>query len=981
MSDSPKEQKFHSLLYSALFRYVENNDTKFSEVTIEKNVEGRQADIHLESHTTGSLVIEVKRDNISPYDSEVIKQARDYTEDIGADFFATCNSNDFYLFDYNDEFRLNNLEYNYANLRPISLSNPDLNGFIPQLLSAVDHLYQNGELPDQGEKEQIVGLLRTFHSTIWPAYHELAQKKYKSNEKFINLLDSWIIENDFTKLDKDKQIETAAKQYAYLLTNKILFYEVVRGQTPEPITPSDGNELESLTGVTSTDFLDEHISNKFEEIVEKIDYKPIFSNSDLFEEFPHNKKTLRQIESLVENMEEKQISGIEEDLLGDVFEELIPESERKKLGQYYTPPSIAEAVSKWALDAQSEGEMPRVLDPASGSGTFPVKTYSELKYNNHDATHQDLLDAISVIDINKFPLHLTALNLAGQNMDEQIDTLHAYNTSFFKIDPESTMLSSARLDERSTGEIGEFDTVVGNPPYIRNKNIHNKDEFRSHLSAYGSQESSPYLTGSKKIGKKSDAYVYFITHATQFLRDGGRLGFVIPPKWMSTKYGLDLQQFLFDHYRIHAVVGFAERAFEDAFVDTCLLLIERCDDEEVRRETVTNFIRVKEEMEPEDLYDTVTYGITLDQEPIDVQKRPNYRILGVRQGYLHDDGPKKMGYYLNAPLKLVNLIERDDFVELTNFVDISYGQKTGANDFFILSEEEAEQRGINERFLSPVVKSIKGMGSEVFNQEDVDKYILDVHDYVSKIENKMGEFGTDSTHTTLEEDVKSALKRDGYTAMLQYISEGEQGDEYGENAISERSTCASRKVWFDLGEQTPSELFHPKFFKWRLFTVSNRAGALTTNAVDCVHVKDHINSKVIVGLMNSSLYAALIECWGRPEPNGALQLMTYELKSVPVPDITKFSKEDISEIEEAVDDLLDGKDNAQQRLNKAIIDAVGLDSITPDELVELRKVMTSQRLEGEFETEILLKDVDATAEWSADYFDSEERGSTLDEYT
>jgi hypothetical protein len=186
MSNISKEQKFHSLLYSALYRYVENNDTKFSEVTIEKDVEGRRADIHLESNLTGSLVIEVKRDDISPYDKDVIKQARDYTRDIGADFFATCNSNDFYLFNYTDEIDLQNVPYNYANLRPINLSDTDLDGFVPQLLASIDHLYQHGRLPEQEKKEQVVGLLRTFHSTIWPAYKELAQQKYKSNEAFIN---------------------------------------------------------------------------------------------------------------------------------------------------------------------------------------------------------------------------------------------------------------------------------------------------------------------------------------------------------------------------------------------------------------------------------------------------------------------------------------------------------------------------------------------------------------------------------------------------------------------------------------------------------------------------------------------------------------------------------------------------------------------------------------------------------------------------
>jgi hypothetical protein len=366
--------------------------------------------------------------------------------------------------------------------------------------------------------------------------------------------------------------------------------------------------------------------------------------------------------------------------------------------------------------------------------------------------------------------------------------------------------------------------------------------------------------------------------------------------------------------------------------------------------------------------------MSLDQEPIDVRERPNYRIIGVRQGYLHDTGPKKIGYYLNAPLQLINLIERTDFVPLSQFVDISRGPVTGANKFFILNQDDAERRGIEERFLSPVVKSIKGMDSEVFEKGDADKYILDVHDYVKEVENQTKGFGTD---TTLEEDVKSALKRDGYESLLQYITEGENDE------IHKRNTCASRKVWFDLGEQQPPELFHPKFFKWRLFTVSNRAGALTTNAVDCVYVKEGIDSKIVIGLMNSSLYGALLECWGRIEGNGALQLMTYELGSIPVPDISEFDQKDKDKIIKATESLLSGEDDAEDQLNQAVLDAVGVNSITSEELLDMRKVMTHQRLEGEFESEVMLKNLDATTDWSAEYFreEKEEGDSTLDNFS
>jgi hypothetical protein len=259
------------------------------------------------------------------------------------------------------------------------------------------------------------------------------------------------------------------------------------------------------------------------------------------------------------------------------------------------------------------------------------------------------------------------------------------------------------------------------------------------------------------------------------------------------------------------------------------------------------------------------------------------------------------------------------------------------------------------------------MDSEVFDTEDADKYIIDVHDYVEEVEQETREFGED---TRLEEDVKDALKRDGYTGLLQYIIEGENNGEH------EGSTCASRPVWFDLGEQTAPELFHPRFFKWRLFTVVNRAQALTTDAVQNVQVKAEYDSTAVIGVMNSSLYAAAVECWGRVEGNGVLQLMTYETKNIPVPDIRKFDDEACEAIRTATDALLAGEEDADKQLNEAVLDAVGVEEITPDELEEMRRVMTHQRLEGEFESEVMLRNLDAATEWSAEYFGGENVGGT-----
>jgi hypothetical protein len=306
---SSKEAKFHGILYTRLFDYIKDNETVFEEPISEKTTESGFADIYVPSALSGELVIEVKRDNIYPRDKEVIKQAREYTEELDADFFATSNSNDLFLFHYQGEIEISNIDFYYFDLR-----DTDLSEVIPQLLGVVEHVYEAQSLPDQTERERVIGVLRSFHSSIWPTYKHLADKKYGSNERFTQQFDEWVQENDYTDLDDDEQFEVAGKQYAYLLTNKVLFYEIIRGKTKSTYDPKVGEsvveietesgfELDPLYGHTTLENLENHLQNQFETIVEEIDYEPIFDdNSSLFSDFPQNRKTLTTLQDFRENI-------------------------------------------------------------------------------------------------------------------------------------------------------------------------------------------------------------------------------------------------------------------------------------------------------------------------------------------------------------------------------------------------------------------------------------------------------------------------------------------------------------------------------------------------------------------------------------------------------------------------------------------------------------------------------------------------------
>jgi len=954
-----KEAKFHGILYTRLFDHIGDNDTLFEEPISEKTTSDGFADIYIPSALNGEIVIEVKRDDIYPRDHEVVRQAREYADDLGAEFYATCNSNDLFLFHDKGEIEMQDVDFYYFNLRKVQLEEA-----IPQLLGVVEHVHEEKALPDQPERERIVGVLRSFHSSIWPTYTALAKNKHGRNEKFTQQFDEWVAENDYGSLDEEEQFEVAGKQYAYLLTNKVLFYEVVRektkpkydpevGDTVVEIETKSGYELDSLHEETTLSNLEKHVQRQFETIVEEIDYEPIFdSGASLFADFPQNKKTLRTLEDFLTNIEAAEVIELDEDLLGEIYEELIPVDERKALGQFYTHPKIAQTLCEWAIQRNGE-KHPRVLDPASGSGTFTVEAYKHLNGMLPDSSHQNIIDHLVAVDINRFPLHLTALNLASQNISEKTDRLHLFHDSFFNVDPGTQFFETSRIDGEEQDVLGEFDAVVGNPPYIDQGSLYpDKEHFRRHLKQFTANGASPYYDGNKRLSKRSDAYVYFVTHGTQFLSEGGRLGFIIPTKWMMTGYGEDFQEFVYNEYKLKAVVGFGSRAFEDAFVDGALMMLEKCADEEERRQNETKFIRVQDSMEVNDILDTVEYEYGLDDDrEILVQNRKAYRTVVVPQATLMDKETKKVRHYLTAPHAFIKLLENPMMVQLDKLLeDCRYGLKSGANDFFYIREEDLPGLGIDDQFLTPLVKWIKQMEKGVpLTEEITDLYVFHLHDYIEEVRTRDDVRGGDLTQR-----VMNALRKDGYDNALAYIRQGEA------QGYSENYSCKQRKVWFDLGNVEPADIVHPKGFKYRVFASRNE-GLIVNDRLYCLDVASDVNEFALLAYLNSTVYQAVVETWGRNEGRGMLEMMTYETQQVPALNLRQLPEEAVNALADAYQAFEDGEEGAQDRIDELVLAAAGIETDV-EEFQELTMEVTNRRNDKGTSSEVMVDEVDTLEE-------------------
>lgn len=88
---------------------------------------------------------------------------------------------------------------------------------------------------------------------------------------------------------------------------------------------------------------------------------------------------------------------------------------------------------------------------------------------------------------------------------------------------------------------GQFDFVVGNPPYVRQELIP-EALMREYRARYAT------------IYDRADLYIPFIEHSLRMLAQGGALGFICADRWMKNRYGAPLRKLVAEQYHLKVYV-------------------------------------------------------------------------------------------------------------------------------------------------------------------------------------------------------------------------------------------------------------------------------------------------------------------------------------------------------------------------------------------------------------------------------------------
>jgi type I restriction-modification system DNA methylase subunit len=273
--------------------------------------------------------------------------------------------------------------------------------------------------------------------------------------------------------------------------------------------------------------------------------------------------------------------SISQNIVGLLYEVIVEERFRHQLGQFYTPEDVVDVLTTFAV--REPGDL--VLDPATGGGSFLRSAY--VRKRALGATHESTLAEIWGCEITAFAAELSTVTLATSDTHEAAAYPRVLLKDFFELRPGvETPLEIPGILGRLVAPTA-FDAVIGNPPYISYRHITNQSAIVNAL-ANDTNLALPKFSG------KSDAYVWFIVHATCFLEQGGRLAFVVSSGMIFSDYGIALIQFIGRHYRIRAIIdSIVERWFPEADTNAVLLFLERKYDAGRREANRMRFVRLR----------------------------------------------------------------------------------------------------------------------------------------------------------------------------------------------------------------------------------------------------------------------------------------------------------------------------------------------------------------------------------------------------
>jgi SAM-dependent methyltransferase len=366
----------------------------------------------------------------------------------------------------------------------------------------------------------------------------------------------------------------------------------------------------------------------------------------------------------------------------DLYTLLIPQAQRRHIGQFWTDEAIAEWMVAWLL---SFGAV-RMADIGCGAGNFLLKASELSRGTEHPP-------ALVGSDLSPLLLNVTQAAFLSERRKRS-----CYSPALVHCD---------YLDGALPRDV---DAVVCNPPYTRHHAISpaRKDHLQALLQARFQMD----------VSRQGTLAFYFLLKLVADMPQGSRAAVILPMEVLDARYGQGARQVLCRHTKISAIINFSPQmnAFHKVDVGASILFFSkgRETDNQVRHLTLDSMpstgglLSCLTDTRPSRTT-TVPFG-TLCLHPQD-------ELLRVRKWFV-----------VSAPETIETKWQETGLVvPLRALAKVIRGIATGANDFFVLSAER-----VKELMLEPfVVRTLQ-------RNRDVQDLVLDENGWRALAESSKG---------------------------------------------------------------------------------------------------------------------------------------------------------------------------------------------------------------------------------------------------
>jgi SAM-dependent methyltransferase len=358
--------------------------------------------------------------------------------------------------------------------------------------------------------------------------------------------------------------------------------------------------------------------------------------------------------------------------------------DQHRYGRHYTPMEVAGVLAAFAVRNPTD----LVFDPSCGDGRLLREVLRLKNTPNRPARIEE------VFGIDR---STSAVETASR------EGFQAVCVDFFEIEPAAVLTSTLRLPAR-------FDSIIGNPPYIRQEVMGSRDKRRIEKCVGRDMAVAPHIFWPKWSGR-SDIYVYFFAHSARFLRPEGRLVFLTAGSWLDVGYGAALREFLLRNFVIVAIIeSGVESFFADASINTVITVLERRPASANLTENPVRFVQLNTPLSEvlnlttSGTAPAVEFARSIERVSSDVTYC-THRIRVVSQHELlkqmtppeaHDGVARQAGWnagwgkYLRAEEVFFRVLARGggSLKHLSDMARVRFGVKTGANEFFYVERDD-----------------------------------------------------------------------------------------------------------------------------------------------------------------------------------------------------------------------------------------------------------------------------------------------------